>query len=119
MSGRSAIHAALVAGSLVIAGALASLASTFRPDGILGALQEALSFLFVIPYVLGIAVGASAHSPSRVGAFLGLFAEICVSGLLIWWIARRWRQRAQSPHQSSQQYTLLGLLRDERSQERR
>jgi hypothetical protein len=87
----ASVHFALLAGSLIIAGALLSLASSFRHDGILGALQEALSVLFVAPYVLGIVFGGNPHSPSTVGVFLGLFAEIYVLGLLIWWTVRRWR----------------------------
>lgn len=91
MSGKSAIHFAVVAGSLVVAWALYSLASTFRPDGFLGELQTALGFLFVVPYLLGIVFGGTAHSPGAAGVFLGLFVETYVLALLIWWIARRWR----------------------------
>ncbi len=90
MSGKPPIHFALAVGSLVVATALLSLTSTFRPDGFLGALQTALGFLFVFPYVLG-ALGGTAHTPSTAGVFLGLFAEVYGLGLLIWWIARRWR----------------------------
>lgn len=89
MSNKPVIHVALLVGSLFVASALLSLASEFRPDGFLGALQTYLSFLFVFPYVLGIALSGSAHSPSKAGAFLGLFAEIYGLSLLAWWIVRR------------------------------
>jgi hypothetical protein len=89
MSNRTLPLFVLAVFALVGAAVLFSLGAEFRPDGLLGELQSALQFMFVLPYLLGIALGGNVHAPSAVGVFLGLFAEVYGLALLIWWLMRR------------------------------
>ncbi len=84
MSSRFQWHAGLIAFSLVVAVSLFKLASQFHPEGILGGLQEALQFLFVFPYVVGLFLGGNPHGPNDGGVFLGFFIEVYALAFIGW-----------------------------------
>jgi Na+/proline symporter len=89
MSSRTQLHSGLIALSLVVATALFALISEYRPDGVLGTLQNALQFLFVIPYVVGIVLGGTTtHNSNAAGVFLGLFVEVYILTIIGWRIVR-------------------------------
>ena len=86
--GRNA-HVVLIAISAAVASALLWLGATFRPDGLLGALQDALQPLYVLPFVFGAALGGNVHAPSEGLVFLGLLIEAYVAGLAVCWVVER------------------------------
>ena len=86
--GRNA-HVVLIVISGAVALALLRLGSEYRADGILGALQDALQPLYVLPFVFGAALGGNVHAPGEGLVFLGLLIEVYVVALAVGWLVGR------------------------------
>jgi len=73
-----------ITSALVMSSFLIWLAVDFRPGVVLGRVQHFLRWLYVIPYLLGIALGKDLHNPNMIVFAMGIFIEI----LFIIWLIR-------------------------------
>jgi hypothetical protein len=92
------VHVSALAGALVLAALLHWLAADYRAGGILGTLQGALSFLFVIPYVVAAVLGPGPHNPSSVVFFVALLLESYALVVLVLSLLRLLRKRRSLRH---------------------
>ena len=89
--------------ALVVAAFLQWVASEFRPEGFLGALQEGMAFLYLLPYVFGAALGSNAHNPNATVFFVVLAAEIYFAIRLVLLIPRAIRKASNEASQPSKE----------------
>ncbi len=73
-----------ITSALVMSSFLIWLAVDFRPGVVLGRVQDFLRWLYVLPYVLGIALGKDPHNPNMIVFAIGIFIEV----LCIVWAIR-------------------------------
>ena len=62
------------------------LASEFRPDGVLGAIQTLLQPLVLLPYIIGSILSGNPHEPNSAVFAAVLFIQFYALFLLIWWL---------------------------------
>jgi len=92
------VHVSALAGALILAALLFWLSADFRAGGILGALQNALSFFFVAPHILAAVFGPGVHNPSSVVFFIALLLESYAFIVLLLLLLRRLRNRGNRRH---------------------
>ena len=75
------------AAAFLLAAALYWLAAEYRPEGFLGALQDALAPIFVVPFLMAGGIGGgNVHAPMGGFFFVGLFFEAYLVVLAVLWL---------------------------------
>jgi hypothetical protein len=74
------------AAAFLLASALYWLGTEHRPDGFLAILQDVLTPLYIVPFVIAGAISGNVHSPAGGFIFLVLFFEAFLIVLAVLWL---------------------------------
>lgn len=76
------------AAAFLLAAALYWLVAEYRPEGLLGTLQDALAPIYIVPFLMAGGLGGG-HAQSPMGGFffVGLFVEAYLIVLAVLWLA--------------------------------
>jgi hypothetical protein len=88
MDNGAKVLAAIGAAAFLLAAALYWFADSYQPDGLLGALQDALTPVYLLPFVLA---GANVHGSLGAPFFIGLFIEAYLAIFAVLWLVSRLR----------------------------
>ncbi len=79
--------------AVALSGFLFWLSTEFRPNGILWILQQLLTYFFIIPYVVGGAIGSNPYVSQGVVFLAVLFVEFYALTLLIMFLVLKLKAR--------------------------